>query len=82
MRVETAVGCDGTPIEFLLGIKKEDKPMYSALDCEIERLFNSILASGNYPMAWRIAILVPLAKAGEIDHMDTNNYRGNGHSTT
>ena len=41
---------------------------------QVLNLFNAILYCGKYPMAWRIAMLVPLHKKG--DASIPSNYRG------
>ena len=77
MQTAKAVGCDMTPIEFILGMRKEGQRYgVSALDEHVVSLLNSILASGKYPKAWQIAMLVALAKGGVADTTDPNNYRG------
>lgn len=40
----------------------------------ITNLFNAIYAGGSYPDIWRVGIIVPLHKKGNV--MDMNNYRG------
>ena len=47
--------------------------MVSPLDDILLELFNTILASGIFPDAWRRAALIPLLKGGALNARDPNN---------
>ncbi len=71
-----AGGVDGLPIELFLGFRVEGKgPLLSCFDAAVLDLFNSILLRGKYPLAWRIAMLVPIFK-NKGSPLCTDNYRG------
>ncbi len=60
---------------MFLGVRCDDG-LFSAVDPLVLDLFNEILASGVYPEAWRIAVLVKLKKGGNLDASKMSNYRG------
>ena len=71
------VGPDGIPIECILGVRCENtNQLVSPIDDIIVRVFNIILGSGQYPEAWRVALLRPLIKGSTLDTTNPNNYRG------
>ena len=79
MNLGKAVGPDGISFEFIRGDwvdnEGEQRILVSVLDEYMLRLFNLILKCGQYPEAWRLAILVPLLKGNSDASMPTN-YRG------
>ena len=63
------VGPDGIPIECILGVRCENtNQLVSPIDDIIVRVFNIILGSGQYPEAWRVALLRPLIKGSTFRH--------------
>ena len=68
MRVKRnkAPGPDGIPAECYLG--------EGTLTEAVVRVFNAILTSGQYPEAWRTALLVPLLKNWRLDSTMPPNY--------
>jgi hypothetical protein len=79
MKSDKAVGIDGVPFELFRGTF-DDAPgvrkLISELDDLLVHVFNVILDSGKYPDAWRLAVLVPLLKGGDLDSSLPTNYRG------
>jgi hypothetical protein len=77
-----AVGCDGLPFECIRGKwvivdpETSARELISELDETMLAVFNHILASGKYPDAWRLAVLVPLLKGIDLDRSLPTNYRG------
>ena len=53
-----------------------ERQLVSALDELMVHAFNLVLASGVYPDAWRLAVLVPLLKGVDLDCSLPTNYRG------
>ena len=76
MRAGKATGVDGIPFECFRGLRDDNGILVSVLDDVMVDLFNTILLSGKYPEAWRLAILVPLLKGTNVDASLPTNYRG------
>ena len=79
MNTGKAVGLDGIPFELFRGMYTDDvdtRNLVSSFDELILHMFNSILVSGRYPDAWRLAVLVPLLKGVDLDTLLPTNYRG------
>ena len=79
MKVGKAVGLDGIPCELFRGTYVDDvdtRKLVSCFDELILHTFNTILVSGKYPDAWRLAVLVPLLKGIDLNSLLPTNYRG------
>ena len=80
MHTRKAVGIDGIPFELLRGSFQRDEDDYLVLISELDEVvlhvFNTVLASGKYPDAWRLAVLVPLLKGTGLESLLPTNYRG------
>lgn len=79
MKVGKAVGLDGIPFELFRGTYIDDldtRKLVSSFDDLILHTFNTILVSGKYPDAWRLAVLVPLLKGIDLNSLLPTNYRG------
>ena len=79
MNTGKAVGLDGIPFELFRGTYIEDidtRTLVSSFDELILHTFNTILVSGKYPDAWRLAVLVPLLKGTDLNSSLPTNYRG------
>ena len=67
MENNKAPGFDGIQIEFIKGARSFFVPM-------LEKIFNGILDSGEFPEAWGNALICLVFKKG--DNTDPKNYRG------
>ena len=79
MNTGKAVGLDGVPFEIFRGAHIDDvdtRVLVSHFDELILHTFNLILMSGKYPVAWRLAMLVPLLKGVDLNSLLPTNYRG------
>ena len=67
MRSGKAGGTDGIAFEFCRGAFLADVDAnltHSPIENLLLKMFNTILHSGKYPEAWRLATLIPLVKSG------------------
>ena len=75
LKLGKSTGLDNFSVEVFRGRRISKKgPLISPFDDILLHLFNSILMSGKFPWAWRIALLVPIFKKG--DKSMPSNYRG------
>ena len=79
MHIGKAVGLDGIPFELFHGTYIDNvdiRALVSSFDELILHTLNTILVSGKYPDAWRLAMLVPLLKGVDLNSLLPTNYRG------